>query len=143
MEEKKKMTLKEFEKWLNEGTKVYVNGKAKELRYMLRKAGITESKDYKYHECCAFCVISLGTSFWLCDMSEFAKTKFTEILVEDILSIEIIKDEPKVCYDEILELAKPLRKYLMEHNIRDSVRISETAITLEPLAIMLSYPKEL
>ena len=62
-----------------------------------------------------------------------------EISVDDILSIEIVdeKNELEFNYDKVVELAKPLMRYLNEVEFQDSIRVSQFGIVHEPMSTLI------
>lgn len=106
------MTQKEIEKFLTE-TKVYVNGKSKEIQEKLFSLGYcwTEGKDTKVmFEDKPFLYIDEDHNIaYGCDMVNFIYYEYREISAEEILSLELtepsyrpFKDAAE-CWDEMIK----------------------------------------
>lgn len=72
-------------------------------------------------------------------LSHFRKCGYTEISVDDILSIEIVEEkyELEFNYDKVVELASPLMAYLNDVGCRDSIRVSQFGIVHEPMSTLI------
>jgi hypothetical protein len=83
----------------------------------------------------------------VCDLSildtayadQYGNYDLCEISADDILSIEIVdeKNELEFNYDKVVELAKPLMRYLNEVGFRDSIRVSQFGIVHEPMSTLI------
>lgn len=144
MEEKKtkKMTKAEAFEWLK-GKKVNTNGKGKEVQTKLFECGVSwPSKCFVYYDFGDYLLIETDGCLYHCGYegdSYWRLHHFKEISADDILSIEIVdeKYELEFNYDKVVELAKPLMRYLNEVGFQDSIRVSRYGIVHEPMSTLI------
>ena len=140
MKEKKtkKMTKVEAYVYLND-TKVYVNGKGDKVLEVLSKVGFEPTFPRIDVDAFPFMGISDKQVTYYAHMKQYLGLPKKEISVDDILSIEIVdeKYELEFNYDKVVELAKPLMRYLNEVGFQDSIRVSQYGIVHEPMSTLI------
>lgn len=146
--EKKKMTKAEAFEWLK-GTKVVLRTEDDQLNlqkklfdigYKWLSSGTTLMKLYDVS-----CVFFLGIDGFIQheEYEDEANKLFCDthvykpIKLYDILSIEIVEGTPEFSYEKVVELAKPLMKYLNDTGWTEQIGVSYDHIVAQPMATFL------
>jgi hypothetical protein len=144
MKEKKtkKMTKAEAFEWLK-CKKVNTIGLGEEVQKKLFGCGVKWANGKcEYYDFSDYLLIENNGDLYHCGNcgeGYFRLHHFEEIYAHDILSMEIIdeKYELRFNYDKVVELAKPLMRYLNEVGFRDSIRVSQFGIVHEPMSTLI------
>lgn len=136
--EKKKMTKAEAFEYLK-GKRVACDGLNNEdVQRKLFEVGIRwRSGETDVMACASFlCINPDGITHCGC-RGWFDRHEYEEVSANDILSIEIVEGTPQFSYEKVIELAKPLMKYLDDTGCSERICVTYKSIVAEPMASLI------